>query len=59
MPANNPLSAIAYSANGSEVDTVIVDGKILLDKKQLKTIDVEHVYYAANRIAKKIGIQKD
>ncbi len=56
-PANNLVSALAYSANGSEVDTVIVDGRILMDKKVLKTIDVEHVYFAANRIAKKIGIQ--
>ena len=57
MPATNPISALAYSASGSDVDTVIVDGKLLMDKKVLKTIDEEHVFFAANRIAKRIGLR--
>lgn len=57
QPMNHPSSAIAYSANGSEVDTVIVNGKILMEKRQLKTIAEENVYFAVNRIAKRLGIQ--
>ncbi|MBP5183774.1 MAG: amidohydrolase family protein, partial [Lachnospiraceae bacterium] len=57
MPATNAVSALTYSAAASDVDTVIVDGKILMDKKVLKTIDEEHVFFAANRIAKRIGLR--
>lgn len=57
QPMNHPASAIAYSANGSEVDTVIVNGKILMEKRVLKTVAEDNVYYAVNRIAKRLGIQ--
>lgn len=50
MPNNNLLSALVYSANGSEVDTVMVDGKILMDHRELKTIDEERVYFEMERI---------
>lgn len=54
-PRNNLVSALVYSCNGSETDTVIVDGKILMEKKEIKTIDVERVYYEmGKRSAKKI-----
>ncbi len=56
-PMNHPEAALAYSANGSEVDTVIVDGRIMMEKRRLKTIDEEHVYYAVNRTAKRLGLQ--
>jgi 5-methylthioadenosine/S-adenosylhomocysteine deaminase len=42
-PINNPASAIVYSAQASDVDTVIVDGKILMEGRELKTIDEELV----------------
>ena len=57
QPMNHPASAIAYSANGSEVDSVIVNGKILMEKRVLKTVAEDNVYYAVNRIAKRLGIQ--
>lgn len=53
-PQNHPEAALAYSVNGSEVDSVIIDGRILMEKRKLKTIDEEHVYYAANRMAKRL-----
>lgn len=42
-PNRNPLSNIIYSALGSDVDTVICDGKILLENKELKTINEKEV----------------
>lgn len=50
MPNNNLISALIYSANGSEVDTVMVNGKILMDHRELTTIDEERVYYEMERI---------
>lgn len=49
FPRKNPISALVYSCNGSEVDTVIVNGKVLMEKRELKTIDEEKVYYEVQK----------
>jgi 5-methylthioadenosine/S-adenosylhomocysteine deaminase len=38
-PRANPLAALVYSARGSDVDTVLCNGKVLLQNKKLLTID--------------------
>ena len=42
-PRTNVLAAFAYNAHGSDVDTVICNGKILMQKRELLTIDKERV----------------
>lgn len=42
-PLTNPISHLIYSAKGSDVDTVIVDGEILMENKELRTLDKENV----------------
>jgi len=54
VPFNNPLSAICYSAQGSDVHTVIVDGKVLMENYELKTIDIEKAMYDAAAAAHKL-----
>ncbi len=53
FPNNNIVSSLCYSANGSEVDSVMVNGKFLMKAKQLITIDEERVYFEINRLANK------
>lgn len=53
-PVHNPLSAICYCAQASDVHTVIVDGKILMENYELKTIDLEKAMYNTNRCAQKL-----
>ncbi|MDD4568745.1 MAG: amidohydrolase [Tepidanaerobacteraceae bacterium] len=53
-PLNNPLSAICYSAQSSDVHTVMVDGKILMENYELKTIDIEKAMYEAEEAARKL-----
>ncbi|MBO6305844.1 MAG: amidohydrolase family protein, partial [Selenomonadaceae bacterium] len=43
-PHYNLASNLVYSANAGDTDTVIVDGKILMENKRLTTIDEEKVY---------------
>lgn len=43
LPCYNPISLLVYSANNSSADTVIVDGKILMEKRELKTLDEEKI----------------
>ena len=55
QPLNDPLAALAYSANGSEVETVMVGGKILMENRQYTTIDRDKVLYEVNQICERIG----
>ncbi len=54
FPNNNPIAALCYSANGSETDTVIIDGKIVMEHGEMKTIDEERVYHEIGRICDRI-----
>ena len=51
-PMLNPVNALVYSTKGADVDTVIVNGKILMRNKELKTIDEEKVIFNANKSVK-------
>jgi 5-methylthioadenosine/S-adenosylhomocysteine deaminase len=53
-PYQNPISALAYSVQGSDVDTVIIDGKIVMEKGEIKTIDIEKTIFEVEKITKKI-----
>lgn len=55
IPRNNMLSSLVYSANGSEVDTTIVDGEILMEGRELKTVDLERIMYEANRMMERLN----
>lgn len=50
-PRHNIVSSIAYSAAGSDVDTVIIDGKIIMEKRIITTLDVEKIMYMAQNQA--------
>ncbi len=50
-PVNNLESAVVYSAQASDVDTVIIDGKIVMEGRELKTIDEEQVMHKVREIA--------
>ena len=50
-PRHDVLSLLVYSASSSSVDTVIVNGKILMEKGQLLTLDEERILFEANRCA--------
>lgn len=49
-PLNNIASALVYSAQGSDVCMTMVDGRILYQDGEFKTIDKEKVYYHINRL---------
>ena len=53
-PRNNLASALVYSANGSEVDTVIVGGEIIMENKQITTVDCDRVYFECEKIIERI-----
>ncbi len=48
-------ASLVYSAQASDVRTVIVNGKIVMEKGELKTIDLEKTYYEIKRITNKLS----
>ena len=56
VPNNNIISGLVYSSKGSEVDTVIIDGKVLMQNKQLLYIDVPRVYTECTKIVRRLGM---
>ncbi|MBU5255063.1 amidohydrolase [Tissierella praeacuta] len=51
-PHHNIISSLAYSVQASDVDTVLVDGKIIMEKREVKTLDVEKIKFMAEKHAK-------
>jgi len=38
-PAPDPVSTIAYAAHGSDVDTVVIDGKIVMENRKVLSLN--------------------
>ena len=51
-PRHDPVSLLVYSANASSADTVIVDGRILMEKRELLTLDEERIMFETKRRVK-------
>jgi 5-methylthioadenosine/S-adenosylhomocysteine deaminase len=50
-PLHDVYATLVYSARGADVDTVIVDGKVLMENRRVKTLDEETVMEKAERSA--------
>lgn len=47
-PLNDPLSALVYTIQGSDVDTVFCQGNILMENRKLLTMDIDEVIKKTN-----------
>lgn len=54
LPTHNVVSSIVYSAQASDVETVIIDGQVIMEKNELKTIDAERVYYNVEKCIRRL-----
>ncbi|MEM2565021.1 MAG: amidohydrolase family protein, partial [Candidatus Bathyarchaeia archaeon] len=50
-PLHDVYAALVYSARGSDVDTVIIDGKIIMEKRNVKTLNEDEVMRRAEEKA--------
>lgn len=57
-PRNNLIAGLSYSANGSEVDTVIINGRITMEGRKILTMDEELVYDKIQDIIVRMGLDK-
>ncbi len=54
VPWNNTVSDLVYSAMGSEVKTVLVNGRMLMKNYEILTMDVEKIKAQAKRLAREV-----
>ena len=54
IPLGDVSSALCYSANGSEVDTMIINGQTVMENRTLTLVDEEEIIYNAKRFAKEV-----
>ncbi|MBE9225672.1 amidohydrolase [Phormidium sp. LEGE 05292] len=52
-PLHDPIAILVYSARGSDVHTVMVDGEIVMQNRQILTVDEKEVLAKARERAKK------
>jgi 5-methylthioadenosine/S-adenosylhomocysteine deaminase len=53
-PLYDPVSHLVYVTRGDDVRTTIVNGRVLMRERQLKTLDPAAVIAAANRLASRV-----
>ncbi len=53
-PVHDLINNLVYSASGSDVVMTVVDGKVLYESGEYKTIDIEKTLFEADRVTKNI-----
>ena len=53
IPQNNLIASLCYSANGSEVESVMIGGKFVMKNRKFPHIDEERVRYEVEALADK------
>lgn len=56
VPQNDLVSALCYSANGSEVKTVLINGELVMEDRRILTFDEGEVYNKCNEIVGRLGV---
>lgn len=59
-PTFNPVSNLVYAADGGDVDTVIIDGEVVMENRVVKTLDegriLHHATEQGGRLLERAGI---
>jgi 5-methylthioadenosine/S-adenosylhomocysteine deaminase len=58
-PMYHEYSHLVYAAGGADVDTVVINGQVVMEKRKLMTIDEEKVMTEVRRIAERVKISLD
>lgn len=54
IPVHDIYSTLAYSVNGADVETVIIDGKIIMENRSMLTVDEDIVKKEVNRVVSRL-----
>ena len=53
-PRHDRMSLLVYAAGAGDADTVIINGKVVMEKKEVKTLDAEKIYAEADVVARRL-----
>lgn len=53
-PVYNPINTLVYSASGASADTVIVDGEVLMQGREVRTMDEEEILRKAQEAGQRV-----
>lgn len=53
-PRHNIKSALVYSANSTDVEATIIDGKLVMENRQVKTLDEQLIYKEVEKSFKRL-----
>lgn len=54
QPANNIYAQLVYSARAENVDTVLVDGKIVMQQRELRTLDEDELLHTCKSESRRV-----
>ena len=54
QPENDVCSNIVYSANGSDVDSVMIDGNLIMQGRKMRNLNEKEVMRHVKKIAKRL-----
>lgn len=61
VPYQNPIQTLVYSATPGSVDTVLIDGQLLMENRKILHLDEQEIYKAAReqagRVIERSGLQ--
>ena len=55
IPHNNIIASLVYSANGTEVDTVLVGGRVVMENRKILTFDEEDIKNKCQEICVRVN----
>jgi 5-methylthioadenosine/S-adenosylhomocysteine deaminase len=55
VPCYDPFSHLVYAARGTDVDSVIIDGKMVVEGRKITTFDLEEVLDRVKGFSRQIG----
>lgn len=54
-PLYHPASHLVYAARGSDVDTVIINGRLVMENREIRTLDLARVTADVRALATRLG----
>ncbi len=56
MPVNEPLSTLVYSGPGGHVVTSLINGQIVMENRELKTLDIAEIKHGIMQARHRMGL---
>jgi len=53
-PQHDRMSQLVYAASAYDADTSIINGKVVMEKGEVKSLDAEKIYHESNLVSKRL-----